>query len=78
MTIVRWCLCVGACYCRPLSEGLRYSLWAPCGFASFRGDIGPWRVRVFPTHRSPQKNTDEIAVLEAQSAEVLGRIRGLL
>ena len=50
----------------------------PCGFASFMGDIGLWRVRGFPTHGSPQKNMDEIAVLDAQSADVLGSIRGLL
>jgi hypothetical protein len=42
------------------------------------GDIGLWRVRGFPTHRSPQKKMDEISVLDAQSVEVLGRIRGLL
>ena len=42
------------------------------------GEIGLWRVRGFPTHRNRQKNMDEIAVLDAQSAEVLRRIRGLL
>lgn len=30
------------------------------------------------THRSPQAIMDEIAALDAESAEVLGRIRGLL
>ena len=42
------------------------------------GDSGLWRVRGFPTHGSRQKNMDEIAVLDAQSADVLGRFRGLL
>ena len=30
------------------------------------------------THRSPQEILDEIAALDAESAEVLGKIRGLL
>ena len=30
------------------------------------------------THRSPQDIMDEIAALDAESAEVLGNIRGLL
>jgi type I restriction enzyme M protein len=30
------------------------------------------------THRSPQAIMDEIAALDAESAEVLGKIRGLL
>ena len=30
------------------------------------------------THRSPQKIMDEIAALDAESAEVLGRIRAML
>jgi len=30
------------------------------------------------SHRSPQAIMDEIAALDAESAEVLGRIRGLL
>jgi type I restriction enzyme M protein len=30
------------------------------------------------THRSPQEIMDEIAALDAESAEVLGNIRGLL
>jgi len=32
----------------------------------------------FRRHRSPQAILDEIAALDAESAEVLGRIRGLL
>ena len=42
------------------------------------GEIGLWRVRGFPTHRNRQKNMDEIAVLDAESAKVLRTIRGLL
>ena len=42
------------------------------------GDSGLWRVRGFPTHGSRQKNMHEIAVLDAQSADVLVTFRGLL
>ena len=42
------------------------------------GEIGLWRVRGFPTHRSPLTILDEIAALDAESAKVLRTIRGLL
>ena len=56
--------------------GIRLLPLVPCGFASFMGDIGLWRVRGFPTHRSRQKNMDEIAVLDAQSERCWGGFGG--
>ena len=42
------------------------------------GEVGLWRVRGFPTHRSPLAILDEIAAQHAERAKVLQTIRGLL